>query len=80
MAIIGVTVSMSGFLSVKLYPPLLEIVDLHGCMLIFGVGSVLGAIFVLFFVDDTTGKSLDVGADEKEKIEYARTARINSLC
>lgn len=44
-------------------------------MLIFGIGSVLGAIFVLFFVDETSGKCLDdVGADEKAKIEYARTA------
>lgn len=51
-------------MSVKCYPILLEILDLHGCLMIYAVGSFIGAIFVLFVLDETTGSSLDeVGMD-----------------
>lgn len=80
MAIIGVSVSIIAFFSVKLYPLLLDMVDLHGCMIIFGVGSIIGALFVIFVVDETNGKCLDdVGADEKTKIQFARATRANSI-
>lgn len=47
------------FTCTKLFPILLEIVDLYGCMIIFGTGSTLGAIFVVFVLEETAGKSLD---------------------
>lgn len=79
MAIIGVTVSLAVFFSVKLYSPLLEVVDLHGYMFIFGVGSALGAIFVIVVVDETRGTCLDdIGADDKGKVQIVRS-RLNSL-
>lgn len=41
-------------------------------MTIFGVGSALGAIFVYFVLEETSGKSLDdVGFDEKMKQIHA---------
>lgn len=64
MAIVCFSFSFVTFVSVKCYPILLEILDLHGCLMIYAVGSFIGAIFVLFVLDETTGSSLDeVGMD-----------------
>ena len=80
MAIVVVTVSLVAFLTIKLFPPFLEIIDLHGCMMIFGIGSLLGAIYVLLVVDETSGKCLDdVGANERQKIEHIARSRVNSI-
>lgn len=38
---------------------LLELVDLHGCMMMFGVASTVGAIFVAHFMKETSGQPLD---------------------
>lgn len=80
MAIIIVTVSIVAFTTIKLFPPFLEIIDLHGCMMIFAIGSLLGAIYVFLVVDETSGKCLDdVGADDRKKIEYIARSRVNSI-
>lgn len=78
VAIVALSLSSITFLFVKLFPIMLEIIDLHGCMCVFGVGCIIGAIFALFILEETKGKSLDdVGLDDKNKM--ARVARINSL-
>lgn len=61
------TVSMSAscFVIVALYPILLEVIDLHGCMLIFATTCVFGIFFVAFFVDETKGRTLDLLNEEK---------------
>lgn len=51
--------SLSAFLFVKVFPVLLETQDVHGCLMIFSLGSVGGAIFVLLAMKETSGKSLD---------------------
>lgn len=57
---------------------MLETIDLHGCMGIFGTGCIIGTVFVAFVLEETKGKSLDdVGLDEKHKM--ARDTRINSF-
>lgn len=48
-------------------------------MTIFGVGCVVGAIFVYFVLEETSGKSLDVGLDEKAKMDHIHAARLNSF-
>lgn len=64
----------------KLFPILLEIVDLHGCMIILGMGCVIGFLFVLIATKETAGQSLDdVGASEKLKMNQIHAARINSI-
>lgn len=79
IALVGSSVSLAAFVSVKSFPIIIEVFDLHGCMMIFCVGSVLGAIFVLFVIDETTGKCLDdVGLDEKATTEREPTTRISS--
>lgn len=62
---IGLTICIlfvyaSAFLFIKLFPILLEIIDLYGCMVIYTIGSVAGAIFVLFALEETKGRSLDM--------------------
>lgn len=47
------------FVSLKAYPILLESLDLHGCLIIYGIGCIFGAIFVLMVLKETRGKPLD---------------------
>lgn len=49
-------------------------------MMIFSIASGIGALFVLFIVEETTGTSLDdIGLEEKNKIGRLNMARINSF-
>lgn len=50
---------LSAFTFVKVFPFLLETIDLYGCMIIFMLGSIVGALFVIFALEETKGKSLD---------------------
>lgn len=50
---------VGSFTYVKVFPFLLELIDLYGCMIIFMSGSVIGALFVIFALEETKGKSLD---------------------
>lgn len=66
MAIICCTLSVDAFVSVKYYPILLEAIDLHGCFIVYGVGSLIGFFFVLFVLKETSGQCLDdVGMEGK---------------
>lgn len=61
---IGLTICVlslysSSFTFVKVFPFFLELIGLCGCMIIFMVGSVIGALFVIFALEETRGKSLD---------------------
>lgn len=80
MAIIAFSINVITFVFVKLFPILLEIIDLHGCFTIFGGGCIIGVLFVFFFLEETNGTSLyDVGLDEKTKQERIHAARMNSI-
>lgn len=37
----------------------MEMLDLYGCMMIFGIGCTVGAIFVLCALEETSGRPLD---------------------
>lgn len=77
---ISVVISFAAFVVVKLFPVLLEIVDLHGCMFILGSVCVVGFFFVLFVMKETSGQSLDdIGVDEKLKIARLHATRVNSI-
>lgn len=68
--IVVVWINICTFACTKLFPILLNIVDVHGCMIIFGIGSTLGALFVAFCMEETSGKSLDdVGLDEETQVQ-----------
>lgn len=68
MAIVCSMLSLTTFVCLKTYLALLELFDLHGCLTIYAVGCILGFFFVLFVLDETSGKSLDeVGIENKVK-------------
>jgi Sugar (and other) transporter len=54
------------FLTVKLFPAALELIGLHGCMLIFAATCFGGAIFVIFVLPETKGKSIEDIVDDLE--------------
>lgn len=58
MIIVSSSVSIFSFTSLKLLPILMEAIDLYGCMMIYGTGCIIGAFFVLFVLEETSGQSL----------------------
>lgn len=70
MSLISCAISLSAFTAVKLFPILVELLDLHGCMLIYGIGCFVGAIFVVLVLKETSGKSLDdIGKNDNIKMD-----------
>lgn len=66
-----------GFL--KILPFLLETIDVHGCMILFAVLSVLGIIFVATVLKETNGQSLDdVTQNEKMSIKNIRARSLSA--
>lgn len=59
MTLISFSLSILGFVSVKTFPNLIQVFGLHGCTLIYGIGCVLGAIFVVFVQKETSGRAID---------------------
>lgn len=55
---------MSFFTSVS-FPILMETIELYGCMVILGVSCALGMTFVIIFMEETKGKTLDLLNEEK---------------
>ncbi|XP_037040478.1 facilitated trehalose transporter Tret1-like isoform X2 [Bradysia coprophila] len=55
----AVTLSLSSFAILKLYPIMLKWIGVHGAMFIFGGICVLGAIFVIFMLPEIKGKSYE---------------------
>lgn len=54
------SISVFAFIIIASYPILLDIIDMHGYMFILAVTCAFGVIFVIFYVDETKGKKLDV--------------------
>lgn len=70
MAIICCSLSFDAFVSVKCYPILLEAFDLHGCFMVYGTSCLIGFLFVLIAVKETSGQCLDdVGTDKSTKTD-----------
>ncbi|CAD7088652.1 unnamed protein product [Hermetia illucens] len=58
------------FLMVKYLPILTVALQLHGCIFIFAIFSAIGVIFVVAFIPETKGKSLEMilaGMEEKTR-------------
>lgn len=56
------------FLSLKTFPILIEIVGLDGTLSLYAIGCLIGALFVVFFMKETRGTSLDdIGKNGIEK-------------
>lgn len=59
MMIIGSSLSIAAFTSLKLFPILMEKFELYGCLIIYGSCCIVGAVFVLLFLQETNGLSID---------------------
>lgn len=80
MAIIVFATNVAAFSAGKVFPILLECLDLYGCMLLFGCGCFVGTAFVVFILEETTGKSLDnIETNEKTQLDSIRAIRLNSI-
>lgn len=47
------------FTFVKMFPILLQQMELLGCMVIFMIGNIIASIYIVFVLKETKGKSLD---------------------
>lgn len=47
------------FIMIKLFPLLAEVMGMHGCLFMFAGFSMMGALFVLFGMPETKGKSFE---------------------
>ncbi|XP_031637651.1 facilitated trehalose transporter Tret1-like [Contarinia nasturtii] len=69
---IGLTICVlsmyiSAFIFVKMFPIILTLIDLYGCMIILMVGCVVAAFFVIFVLDETKGQTLDTIQSTEKK-------------
>lgn len=63
-----------------MYPILLNSIDLHGCLSIYGLGCIAGSIFILLVLKETSGECLDdVGHKPNTKIEIVPEKKL-SIC
>lgn len=68
MAVVVFTSNLIIFAFVKILPFLLNTIDVHGCMIMHAILSLLGIVFIALVLKETNGKSLDnVGVEEKTK-------------
>lgn len=54
-----VAVTIFAFVCLKAFPVWTEVIRLYGCMWIFASGSLVGVLFVVFYMEETKGKVLD---------------------
>lgn len=56
----NVAINIIAFVTVKVFPILSQIIHLNGCLVIFCVCCAFGVLFIVFCVDETKGKELNV--------------------
>lgn len=79
MALGTCTYCAAAFISVKMFPILIEAIDLYGCLLVYSFGSTIGFVFILFVLKETTGKSLDnIGVAYKSTADGVQTENSNN--
>lgn len=61
---VGLTITTMGynvacFTTLKMFPIFMEMIGIHGSMLIYAVACVLGALYVFVGMEETKGRSLN---------------------
>ena len=59
MTICMVFMNITSFICLKLFPILMTIIGLHGCMLTLATACIIGSSYVYFAVKETKGISMD---------------------
>lgn len=62
-----VTMNISSFFILNQFLALTRMIQLQGCLLIFGFSCIFGAGYVVFFVKETKGKDLNFVKNENEQ-------------
>lgn len=63
-----------------MFPILSARIDIHGVLLIYAVGCMIGFLFVLFVLKETSGQSLDDVGAEYEKEKEVNEKKMSSHC
>lgn len=50
---------ITSFASLKLFPVLIDVIQLYGCLSIFAVSCIFGAFFVIFVLKETNGMTIE---------------------
>lgn len=80
IAIISCSLSLANFVCGKIFPILVESIDVHGCLIVFGVGCTIGFLFVLLCLKETSGQSLDdVGVKQRRWQESESGERLDRI-
>lgn len=54
------------------------VLDLHGCMILFAILSMVGIVFVVAVLKETSGQPLDeISYEEQVKLECARARSLS---
>lgn len=80
MGIICCSFSTFAFISQKMFPILSARIDIHGVLLIYAIGCMIGFFFVLFILKETSGQSLDDVGTEDEKEKETNDKKVSSQC
>lgn len=67
MTITSMIMWVMGFATNIAYLYLLQLIKLHGCLLVFSVGCFLCALYAVIFIPETKGKSPESVAKMLEK-------------
>lgn len=59
MALTTITLNLSAFALMKLFPVWIDPIKLYGCLCIIICGCVLGIIYIIFMMEETRGRDLD---------------------
>lgn len=60
MSLTTITLSLSSFILNRFFPVGSEIIGLYGCLWFMAVTCVFGTLFVIFIMEETNGRDLDV--------------------
>lgn len=76
-------VTLLAFAVLKIFPPMVKAIELHGCMLFFSIICILGAVVTIFFIPETKGKSLIVteepALDESNEMLHPESSKVRIL-
>lgn len=65
----NVALNLITFLVAKVYPVLVEDIGLANCLSIFCVTCILGTAYIILYVEETTGKEINVVKSDDEELE-----------
>lgn len=69
----NIAINLFGFLTIKTFPILDEMIGLKSCLFIFFICCAFGSLYIIFCVDETKGKELNVAKNVDDGIQIQIT-------